>query len=431
MFKNEGNNRITPRIMIATTGTIGDIYPFVTLAQHLKARQHDIHLLLPEPYTDFMEQQNLPYTVFGERAVFQATLNDPDLWNEHKGFGVVWKGLSPYFGILRTLVAKQPPMQPCIVFCHPLLVPLAEIAKTVRPDLKIVTAYLAPSNLCSSHDFLTIGSLKIPSWLPLSWRQRIWYLVHRFSVGPAMLPLLNTFRAQYALPAITDFFAHVLKTPDAAISLFPQWFAAKQPDWPTPIFEADFPCLPVTTSGLSPALQTFLAAGEKPIVFTPGSGHQQAADYFNIALKVLKKLGRRGLFLTYHQDHIPSVLPPEVMWIDHAPFDQLLPHVAALVHHGGIGTTATACRAGIPQLVIPYAFDQFDNAWRVKNKDLGAVILARQLTEKRLMTALHTVLTTDLIHQACQQLAGQIQANPMAHIIKSVEQAFEHVLTAS
>lgn len=429
MFKNEINNTI-PRIIIATTGTIGDIYPFVTLAQHLKARQHDVHMFLPEPYADFMQTQEVAYTLFGERAVFQATLDDPDLWNEHKGFGVVWKGLSPYFGVLREIVAAQPTTRPCILFCHPLLVPLAAIAKTVRPDLKILTAYLAPSNLCSSHDFLTLGSLKIPAWLPLSWRRGVWQLVHRFSVGPAMLPLLNAFRAQYALPAVDDFFAHVLTTPDAAIGLFPTWFAAKQPDWPSPLFETDFPLLPATAPTLSPALHAFLAAGDKPIVFTPGSGHQQAASYFKIALNVLKKLGRRGLFLTYHADHLPASLPPEVMWVEHAPFDQLLPHVAALVHHGGIGTTATACRAGVPQLVIPYAFDQFDNACRVKKHGLGETILARQLTEKRLMSILNTVLTADLIHQSCKKMAAQIQADPMAHIIQQTERALEYMLIA-
>ena len=71
-------------------------------------------------------------------------------------------------------------------------------------------------------------------------------------------------------------------------------------------------------------------------------------------------------------------------WQPYAPFDVLLPRVALLVHHGGIGTTAEALRAGVPQLVLPFAFDQFDNGRRVQQMGAGSVLPAAQAHVRRL-----------------------------------------------
>jgi hypothetical protein len=116
----------------------------------------------------------------------------------------------------------------------------------------------------------------------------------------------------------------------------PSWFASRQPDWPPTFVEGHFPLRP--TSPLHPLpdeLEEFLAAGEAPIAFTPGTGHKHAAGYFSNALSALRALGRRGLFITTHPDQVPHPLPPEVLWQPHAPFDTLFPRLAMLVHHGG------------------------------------------------------------------------------------------------
>src|SRR5262249_31774015 len=77
-----------------------------------------------------------------------------------------------------------------------------------------------------------------------------------------------------------------------------------------------------------------------------------------------QRLGRRAVVLTPHREQVPAPLPAGALWLPYVPLAALLPRAAALVHHGGIGTTAEALRAGVPQVIVPLAYDQFDNAAR-------------------------------------------------------------------
>lgn len=400
------------RIIMATTGTGGDMLPFVALAQELTKIGHQVVMLVPKFHESLMQSQGLEYTVFGTITEFQSLLDDPDLWDERKGFGVIWKGLEPHFGTIRELVEQLAANTRCVLLCHPILVPIVSLAKSSRPDLRIVCAYLAPSNLCSSHDFLTAGSLRIPRWVPLACRRLLWRLIHRILIDPVMLPRLNSFRTASQLPPVAGFFDHMHQASDASIGLFPDWFASVQPDWPSPFFQGDFPIMPSeATASLSPQLERFLSEGEAPIAFTPGTGHRHAAQYFATALKTLERLKRRGLFITPYAAQVPDNLPPQIMWLDHAPFKLLLPRLAALVHHGGIGTTADAFRSGTPQLIVPYAFDQFDNGLRAKNLGVADVLLARQMTVRRLHNRLVHLLSSGAVAQSCVEVSERAAQN--------------------
>lgn len=95
-------------------------------------------------------------------------------------------------------------------------------------------------------------------------------------------------------------------------------------------------------SPLPDAVQAFLSAGSPPLAFTAGTGMAQAKAFFACALQTATALRRRALLVTRFPDTLPDPLPAAVLVADHLPFDRLLPRVAALVHHGGIGTTAAS-----------------------------------------------------------------------------------------
>ena len=90
-------------------------------------------------------------------------------------------------------------------------------------------------------------------------------------------------------------------------------------------------------------------------------------------MQAAQRLGRRAVLLTPHREQVPASLPPDMLWLPYVPLRTLLPRAAALVHHGGIGTTAEALRAGVPQVIVPLAYDQFDNAARVEALAAGAM----------------------------------------------------------
>lgn len=416
-----------PLVIVSTTGTGGDIQPFIRVAQGLCQRGHRVLLLVPKFHEEAAEASGVPYETMGTREEFQALLNNPDLWDERKGWGVIWNGVIPHLEGLRKLIQRLSAHGPCVVLSHPILVPVAALARSVRPDLHIVAAYLAPSNLCSSHDLLAIGSLGIAPWVPLSWRQSLWRLIHKLWIDPTCLPSLNTARSKHGLPRVPHFFEHMLKAPNASVGLFPDWFAAVQPDWPQPFFTGNFlraPMQPAATAPLPPDLEQFLSDGDRPIVFTPGTGHQHAARYFATAAQALKRLGRRGLFVTPHSAQLPHPLPANILWQAHVPFTVLLPRVAAVVHHGGIGTTAEAFRAGVPQLIVPFAYDQFDNGLRAKRLGVADVLVAKRLSVRRMQRKLAHLVASPKVSRACLAVAEMMQQGPeMPWLLDRVEVA--------
>jgi rhamnosyltransferase subunit B len=185
-------------------------------------------------------------------------------------------------------------------------------------------------------------------------------------------PPLNALRTTLGLPPVRSVMRRWLHSPDLTVGAFPAWFAAPQPDWPASAVVTGFPRWRAPAEAPLPdAVRAFLCAGAPPLAFTAGTGMAQANAFFACALRTATALQRRALFVTRFPDTLPDPLPAAVLVADPLPFDRLLPRVAALVHHGGIGTTAAALAAGVPQLIAPFAFDQFDNAARIVRLGVG------------------------------------------------------------
>src|SRR5262249_39414224 len=156
------------------------------------------------------------------------------------------------------------------------------------------------------------------------------------------------------------------------LAMFPDWYAPPQVDWPKPLMQADFPLWNHNSDAPLPVdVQAFLDAGEPPLVFTPGSANMHGQKFFKAAVEACQQLGRRGILLTQFAEQIPAQLPDAVRHVKYVPLDRLLCRSAAFVHHGGVGSMSQAMLAGIPQIIMPLAHDQFDNATRVKNLNIG------------------------------------------------------------
>jgi UDP:flavonoid glycosyltransferase YjiC (YdhE family) len=138
------------------------------------------------------------------------------------------------------------------------------------------------------------------------------------------------------------------------------------------------------------ALVDFLADGPPPISIGFGSmADRDPARMTEIALDALKHSGRRGILLTGWGGLSQSDLPDGVLKLAEAPHDWLFPRMAAVVHHGGAGTTAAALRAGVPGVVVPFFGDQLFWAQRVHKLGVGVGALQRKhLNADQLASAL-------------------------------------------
>lgn len=394
--------------ILATIGSAGDLFPFLWIGRALRERGHRVDFLGPEQHAPYVEAAGL---AFHGLPVDMAVLDHPDLWHATRGLAVVWQATRPAMARLPQLVealAREQPNERRVLLVHPLALPEADLCRHACPGLQIAAAWLAPSNLPTVHDPLLLGPWPVPAWVPHGARRWLWRALAARFVDPVALPGLNTARVERGLVQVDSLLDYLPTIADLSLALFPDWFAAPQPDWPQPLFQAGFALYdPDPNAAPSAELRTFLDGGTPPVVFTPGTGNRQARGYFEAAAQATRALGLRAIFLTPHAEQLPATLAPDICWQAYVPLKALLPHVAALVHHGGIGTTAEALRAGRPQLLVPLAHDQFDNAARVVALGLGASLHAARVTPQRMARALQQLVGNPQVAARCVQVAAR------------------------
>ncbi len=406
---------IATHYLIVTGGTAGDLYPFLSLGRALQALGYRVSFCSPEVFGEQIVPTGMGFVPTVGRAAYAAALNDPAAWQPKKAFDVIWRATRDRLLDIYDVVATLPADVPCVVLSHPLALPTCALARVLRPDLPIVALYLAPSNLRTCHDPLMLGPVRIPGWMPLSWRRWLWSKVERDMIDRVALPDVNAARAKLGLPAVAGFLDHLYQVADFSVTLFPDWFAPTAPDWPQPLISGAFQLFePSRDSTISPQLQAFLAQGSAPLVFTPGTGHRHAREYFAQAVAATQKLGRRAVLVTSHRGQVPADLPDTVLWQEYVAFRDLLPHVALLVHHGGIGTTAEALRAGVPQLVVPFAHDQFDNGMRIELLGVGRMLHSTRLNARRLTQCLRDLLDSQVVREQATSVATRFATAPDA-----------------
>jgi rhamnosyltransferase subunit B len=253
-------------------------------------------------------------------------------------------------------------------------------------------------------------------------------LGEKFVIDRTVCPFLNEWRHELGLPPLSRI-TRWWNSPDGIVCLFPDWYAAPQPDWPPNLVQTDFPLWNAhVEQGLAPEVDAFLRSGEPPIVFTPGSANVHGHEFFAAAVEACRALNRRGILLTEHADQIPSGLPESVAHFPYVPLDLLLPRAAAFVHHGGIGSTSQALLAGIPQVLMPLAHDQFDNGARVENLGIGASIPAPKFNAARLTEALKRLFGSDAVMHSCRVAAKRL-ANRDG--LTTSAEAIDHLLAAN
>ena len=116
------------------------------------------------------------------------------------------------------------------------------------------------------------------------------------------------------------------------------------------------------------------------------------------------------MLVTNFPEQLPRHLPAGVQAFGYVPFSDILPRSAALVYHGGIGTLAQGLKAGIPQLAVPNAHDQFDNGWRIEQLGLGRSIAQQRYRAAGAAAALGGMLDDSALRQRCRTYAARMDA---------------------
>ena len=135
---------------------------------------------------------------------------------------------------------------------------------------------------------------------------------------------------------------------------------------------------------------------------------KHADQFFLDCIEACQLLGQRGILLTQHPEQLPAELPENIQHFAYLPFRRVLPQALALVHHGGIGTTAQAIAAGIPQVIRPMAHDQPDTAARVEKLGIGASLSTKKFNATSLAEKLKILITSQAVLALCRAYAERV-----------------------
>jgi rhamnosyltransferase subunit B len=398
-------------VLLVPVGSHGDVHPFVGLGLAMARRGHSVEIITNAHFRPMVERVGLTFVEMGDENDYRVVLQDPDLWHPRRAFPLVARHIDV---MLRRqydlLVSRVRPGETVVV--HGTLGLAANLLREVN-GVPTATVHLQPVVLRSVHEPPHFPGLAMKRWWPTALKRALYSLMDRVFIEPTLGASLNRERSALGLAPVRNLFGEALHSPDLAIGLFPPWYAAPQPDWPSQLELTGFPLY--DESGhheLDAALGVFLQNGPPPVVFTPGSANLHAKEFFQNALEACRRSGRRALFLTRFAEQVPSPLPDWALHRAYLPFTDILPRAVAVVHHGGIGTCAQGLAAGIPQLVMPLAHDQFDNAARLARLGVGRARVPSRFTPRNVARDLHRLIDAPQVAARARELAGRMQQDP-------------------
>ena len=409
------------RIVLATFGSLGDLHPYLAIAVALRERGHRPLLAATDVHRAAVEAEGVEFrplapgaAAFGDEASAMERALHPVDGPEFVVREVLMRHLREAHDDLDAACEGAD-----LLVSHPFTFAAPLVAERRRgAGLAWASVAISPSVLQSAHDPAVLA--------PAPWLRRLRPL------GPAFHRLLlravrartrgwmapwHALRRELGLPesGLHPLFEAQL-SPELVLALFPAAFAAPQPDWPPATVVTGF----VTgrrageAAALDPALQAFLDAGEAPLVFTLGSAAVLGAgDFYLQSVEAARRLGRRALLLAGDDArNRAGIAPsPEVAIAGYVPHALVFPRAAAIVHQGGIGTTAQALLAGRPMLVVPFGFDQPDNAARAGRLGVARALPRRRYEAGRAARALRRLLDEPSYAARARELAPRIAAD--------------------
>ncbi|MFN8606528.1 MAG: glycosyltransferase [Vulcanimicrobiota bacterium] len=387
------------RFLFLPLGTVGDLVPFIEVGAALQARGHEVLLASAEPFREMVEERGLTFRSVLSAEQHRRCLDNPDLWHPRRFFQAVVDGfILPSLGPSLELIASQPePTQLRLVAAYSGS-PAARLGSELTgarhfslwTDAAALRSLIHPP-VYSGVEFMS----RLPPWLrrPLRWGLDRW-------ADLLLAAPINALRA--GRPPVRNVLQWMVSA-ERSICLFPPWFARPQADWPRACSLAGFVLAPARPLPLE--LERFLDQGPPPLLATFGTGMRQPARLLNCALQAAERSGLRVLLVAPRQAEVPAWLPNGcALSQDHPSFTSLLPRVRVLVHHGGSGNCAQALAAGTPQLVVPMAHDQPDNAQRLVDLGVAASLPARRFDAEAASAALARLLEPSVARR-CQQLS--------------------------
>lgn len=408
---------MTEKIILASIGSLGDLHPFIAVAQELEARGQATILAVSEeqvdkvvaaglkahpilPTNDFMNQE-LGMT---SAEVTQKMMDDINFVVEN----IMLRFLNYGVSALDEIVGDAKAIVGTIM-----TIPAAIISE--KHAIPYISAVLQPMTLPTVYD-----APRIPEYWMLASQNRgmpgrvwnrMWMPIIRGETKRRFAKPINAVRQQHGLPPLIR--APLLEVevdPVATLAMYSSELAQLKPDHPQNASQTGFAMFDSHSGNpklLDDDIQSFLDAGEPPIVFSLGSfAVNLPGDFYKLSYKIAQHLGQRAILLTGFASSLAST--SDVLVREYAPYSQLFPKSKLVVHHGGVGTTGQAMQAGVPQLIVPHLGDQWDNGARITSLGLGGMLPVKKYNVDTASELIRDLLTDKTISANVTRVANTV-----------------------
>ncbi|MEZ4672470.1 MAG: glycosyltransferase [Anaerolineae bacterium] len=415
------------RITILTSGTRGDVQPYVALAKGLQAAGYRVRLAAPNNFDTFVERYGVEFAPL--RADFYKLLDSPEGQALKSGnpIKVMQHMRKSVFPLMRYMLDDSWPAAQdadAIIF-HPKMFNAPHIGEKL--NIPVIAAATLPM-ITPTGDFPAPGVLnrdmgRVINRLSYSalgmttvsfngmlkeWRRNVLGLPEKSDVVKGY-----TLRGK-PIPVLYCYSPHVVPVPpdwDDTAHVTGYWWLEEKNDWKP-----------------SPELEQFLAAGAPPVYVGFGSMIAESPEVTTrTVIEALKQSGQRGVIASGWGGLRPADLPPNIHLLNEAPHDWLFPRMAAVVHHGGAGTTAAGLRAGKPSVICPFIADQ--PFWGSRVAALGAgpaPIPQKKMTAENLSAAIRLATGDTSMQRRAAEIGAKLQAeNGVANAVAVLEELLQ------
>lgn len=373
------------RVLLSTIGSRGDVQPLLALALELRDLGQEVRMCVPPDFREWIDGLGIPVVPIGPELRVTATVPPPSAPpSPEQRRRMAEATVATQFATITSAADG------CDVIVAATALQMAARSVAEAMGIPYVFAAYCPAVLPSPHHAPPPGPGQPPTSAAIDNRELWARDAEHFNelFGAA----INSHRASVGLAPVGDVRDHVFTDRP--------WLAADPTlgPWPGPADRAVIQTgawILADERPLSPELEAFLAAGEPPVYF--GFGSMRAPqDLARVTVESARALGRRSIVYRGWAGLSPVDDEPDCLFIDEVNQQALFGRVAAVVHHGGAGTTTAAARAGVPQVVIPQAYDQHYWARRVHDLGIGTAHAPGAPTTDSLTNALKHALEPDV-----------------------------------
>ena len=409
------------KIFIATYGSRGDVQPYLALGKGLKKAGHEVTLATSVRFREFVESHGLNYGYMNDALL---AIVDTD-----QGKEIIENTATPFDMFCQAVKLKKQmaPLQeallaesweaaqttdPGLVIFHPKAVGGPHFAEKLKIPavLALPLPMLVPSAARPHAGFPDLGLKGEPGHIYNRLTCRMVNLLMFMSARAH----ISAWRRSVGLSPVRslDLLRQGDGTPVPVLNGFSSHVVPPAPDWPDRVFTTGYWFLDTHGDPRSPEpeLADFLKAGPPPVYIGFGSMPSRAPEKMAaIAVEALTQTGARGILATGWGGLKAESLPRGIIQVSHLPHDRLFPRMAAVVHHGGAGTTAAGLRAGKPSVIVPFFGDQPFWAQRVHALGAGpAPVPRKELTAETLARAIGRALSSSRIKAAARHMGEKL-----------------------